>query len=75
MLNSEAEFGQAGSTAYLHPSGQRCRILQRLPGNVAIISEEARTKGASASRRVPMADLFETAKDAQRPQPKRRRAA
>lgn len=75
MLKPEAEFPLPGSTAYLRPDGLKCRIHQRLPGGLAIVSIEERFKKASSSRRVALDELAPTEKEAHRPQPRSRRAA
>ncbi len=77
MLAAETEFPLAGSTAFLRGPGTTVRIVQRLPGDVVIIAEEprfanSRNRKATGNRRVDLADLRATYREATMPEPRKR---
>lgn len=72
MLAVEAPFPHPGATAFLRPSGEEVRILQRRADGGVTIAVADRFKRASSTRTVPLADLAPTREQAL-PQPARRK--
>lgn len=67
MLEAATPFPQQGSNGFVRGTAEPVRIMQCLPGAIALIkrtSDAARFAGASANRREPLANLVETEREA-----------
>lgn len=67
MLSSATEFPHPVSQAFLRPTAQPARIIQRNRDGTCLIAIDERFKKASSNRTVPLADLAATAEEAYPP--------
>ncbi len=64
MLQVQSKFPHAGSTAFLRPDEDRCRIVRHNPGTGTALVMLAHSRDASATRTVDLHQLAPTEAEA-----------